>query len=406
MGQIIKYNSVKSGDSSRSSSVTIVAGSNAPEEKPTTGINAKLWGNDFTGNDIDGTMHVVGDIWLDVSRAEDEDDEEDDGVVENNPKFSDDDDDEDDEEEEITGTLHGNVDGAEVYGVRGFINYPDKDGEKSDIAELFKDCYSKIEAEKTRAEGKEKELSDAIKAEKTRAEAKEKELSDAIATEKSRAEGAEKTLSDAIKAEKERAEGIEDILDQNIQICEQSIKNNADEIVLLKNRTTAAETAIANYLPVGSIIMFNGLAADIPEGWHICDGTDGTPNLIDRFIKANNTAGGTGGSNSITLQSWNIPKMQLNKNMSKIESDKEWKERLNKKIPTLDRVGERVVDKGGSTHWCLDTGTNEGDHGLLGVNYTTVIDDVADYTYIGNDTPTAISTEPSYYALIFIIKVA
>ena len=37
-------------------------------------------------------------------------------------------------------------------------------------------------------------------------------------------------------------------------------------------------------LPVGSIIMFNGTS--IPDKWHICDGTDGTPNLIDKFIKA------------------------------------------------------------------------------------------------------------------------
>ena len=37
-------------------------------------------------------------------------------------------------------------------------------------------------------------------------------------------------------------------------------------------------------LPVGSIIMFNG--TNIPDKWHICDGTDGTPNLIDKFIKA------------------------------------------------------------------------------------------------------------------------
>ena len=37
-------------------------------------------------------------------------------------------------------------------------------------------------------------------------------------------------------------------------------------------------------LPIGSIIMFNGTS--IPDKWHICDGTDGTPNLIDKFIKA------------------------------------------------------------------------------------------------------------------------
>lgn len=37
-------------------------------------------------------------------------------------------------------------------------------------------------------------------------------------------------------------------------------------------------------IPKGSIIMFNS-SEDIPDKWHICDGTDGTPNLIDKFIK-------------------------------------------------------------------------------------------------------------------------
>ncbi len=51
----------------------------------------------------------------------------------------------------------------------------------------------------------------------------------------------------------------------------------------------AGETNISlinkNSLPKGSIIMFNS-ANNIPDKWQICDGTNGTPNLIDKFIKA------------------------------------------------------------------------------------------------------------------------
>ncbi|WP_440974368.1 hypothetical protein [Pseudomonas koreensis] len=35
-------------------------------------------------------------------------------------------------------------------------------------------------------------------------------------------------------------------------------------------------------IPKGTIVMFNG--DTIPEGWGLCDGRDGRPNLIDRFI--------------------------------------------------------------------------------------------------------------------------
>lgn len=43
-----------------------------------------------------------------------------------------------------------------------------------------------------------------------------------------------------------------------------------------------------NALPKGSIIMFNN-ADKIPDKWQICDGTNGTPDLIDKFIKAGMT---------------------------------------------------------------------------------------------------------------------
>lgn len=53
--------------------------------------------------------------------------------------------------------------------------------------------------------------------------------------------------------------------------------------------------------PIGLIALWLGSVATIPAGWYICDGTKGTPNLTDKFIKiANDTSeiGNTGGSNT------------------------------------------------------------------------------------------------------------
>lgn len=36
--------------------------------------------------------------------------------------------------------------------------------------------------------------------------------------------------------------------------------------------------------PSGGIVMWSGAIGNIPLGWTICDGTDGTPDLRDRFI--------------------------------------------------------------------------------------------------------------------------
>jgi hypothetical protein len=42
-------------------------------------------------------------------------------------------------------------------------------------------------------------------------------------------------------------------------------------------------------IAIGTIILWN--SSTVPEGWHICDGTNGTPNLISRFVLgANNDA--------------------------------------------------------------------------------------------------------------------
>lgn len=68
-----------------------------------------------------------------------------------------------------------------------------------------------------------------------------------------------------------------------MEIVNEKIKKAVDD---------AGDTNLAlinkNTLPKGSIVMFNN-ANKIPDKWQICDGTNGTPNLIDKFIKAGMT---------------------------------------------------------------------------------------------------------------------
>lgn len=64
------------------------------------------------------------------------------------------------------------------------------------------------------------------------------------------------------------------------------------------------------YVPQGGIIMWSGAVVDIPTGWALCDGSDGTPDLRDRFVVG---AGGayavddTGGADTVTLTEAQIP---------------------------------------------------------------------------------------------------
>ncbi|MFX1567006.1 MAG: hypothetical protein ACFFCV_01415 [Promethearchaeota archaeon] len=42
-------------------------------------------------------------------------------------------------------------------------------------------------------------------------------------------------------------------------------------------------TVITDALPMGSIVMWGNLMADIPSGWYQCNGSYGTPNMVNRF---------------------------------------------------------------------------------------------------------------------------
>ena len=79
------------------------------------------------------------------------------------------------------------------------------------------------------------------------------------------------------------------------------------------NTITAAQLAVGAVIPTGGIIMWSGTIENIPTGWALCNGANGTPNLQDRFI-VGATSGGdnvypgvgvnqTGGSANATLVS-------------------------------------------------------------------------------------------------------
>ncbi len=60
-------------------------------------------------------------------------------------------------------------------------------------------------------------------------------------------------------------------------------------IQALLNRTQY----LKNRLPIGIIVTWGGSADAIPSHWALCDGTNGTPDLRDRFIM------GSGGSHAL-----------------------------------------------------------------------------------------------------------
>ena len=63
-------------------------------------------------------------------------------------------------------------------------------------------------------------------------------------------------------------------------------------------------------LPSGSVMIWSGSAATIPVGWLLCNGTNGTPNLLDRFVTGAGSTyavNATGGAATVTLTQAETP---------------------------------------------------------------------------------------------------
>jgi hypothetical protein len=54
--------------------------------------------------------------------------------------------------------------------------------------------------------------------------------------------------------------------------------------LLTSNGTTWASAAPPTSFVTGMILLWSGSIASVPSGWQLCDGTNGTPNLRDRFV--------------------------------------------------------------------------------------------------------------------------
>lgn len=79
--------------------------------------------------------------------------------------------------------------------------------------------------------------------------------------------------------------------------------------------SNGAKTIIGNteyfMVPKGGIIIWSGSVNNIPEGWVLCDGNNGTPNLTDRFVLGaghNYAVDSTGGESEHILTIDEMPK--------------------------------------------------------------------------------------------------
>ena len=95
-----------------------------------------------------------------------------------------------------------------------------------------------------------------------------------------------------------------DEVNQNFDDCIDAIKTShhrdADGIKISREDIDSSYKLV----PSGGIIAWSGAIANIPTGWYLCDGSNGTPDLRNRFILGaggSYSVGATGGSSTINI---------------------------------------------------------------------------------------------------------
>lgn len=139
-------------------------------------------------------------------------------------------------------------------------------------------------------------------------------------------------------------------------------------------------------IPIGTIIMFNS-AQNIPDGWHICDGSNGTPNLIGKFIKAGNSLKpnetNLDKDNYLTIKQENLP----NHSHGSSSSDQRF-------------LTSAYLTEGSSGISGTFYSATEGKQIKVTTSSSTL--NISDSKTTFKNTP--IKVEPNAYSLIFIMK--
>jgi len=174
-----------------------------------------------------------------------------------------------------------------------------------------------------------------------------------------------------------------------------SLATENSDSILAVNGSTGDIASLA--FPRGMIMMFNGTV--IPDGWAICDGNNGTPNLIGRFVLGASASGGVGGI------SFASGKVNITLNTGQLPSHSH----------TLSSNGEHthfVLDNGpnGIANRRSNSGSDNGTSWGTGSDFqstnqiSTYPNGTHSHTVGSTGSGNAIDITPPYFTLIYIMK--
>lgn len=177
-----------------------------------------------------------------------------------------------------------------------------------------------------------------------------------------------------------------------------AVTSSAAELNILDGVTATTNDLNTRLMPTGGIILWSGSVASVPSGWALCDGTNGTPDLRNRFVVGAGSGyavGATGGADTVTLAEANLP--AHTHTFSGTTNTTGSHTHVEQNYPT-NGSGDGV---GPGASCCGGTPTNSG--------LTTLPAGDHSHTFSGTTSSvgsgTAHENRPPYYALAYIMKV-
>lgn len=147
-------------------------------------------------------------------------------------------------------------------------------------------------------------------------------------------------------------------------------------------------------VPAGGIIMWSGSIGSIPTGWALCNGSNGTPDLRDRFIVGAGSSYGvtaTGGQNNVTLTTNELPAHSHSMNSAGSHTH----------TVTGQWGGDNGDHSNTATLGAGDKGPTE-----TGFNFSHTSSSSGAHTHTINNAGSGLpfDNRPPYYALAYIMK--
>lgn len=165
----------------------------------------------------------------------------------------------------------------------------------------------------------------------------------------------------------------------------------------LQNVFDTTDFATKDYVdysvPSGMIVMWSGNIDDIPDGWKLCDGSEGTPDLTDRFVMSVSSGkdpGAIGGSNFYTLSTSQLPS-HTHGSGSLVTDTAGEHQHLSYTIAYYTGTGGYSISGGGGWGYGELPPDGAHSHSITGSTGTT-------------GSGSSIDNRPKYYALAFIMK--